>query len=263
MSSDVSAFNASHAQSCECFPLQNYVNNDTIKHCAGFELFFSRKIPAWKRSLDILGSIAGLIIFSPLFVLISLIIKIVSPGPTIFKQDRIGYGGKPFTFYKFRTMKINADPTKHQQYLANLISENSCEGGDMAKLDDEDPNIIPLGKILMNTCIDELPQLINVLLGNMSLVGPRPAIAYEVNQYLRWHCGRFDAMPGMTGLWQVSGKNRLSFREMVSLDIRYCRNMSFFEDVRILLMTPFAIFLNMIHRETTKNVFLEGEKKHA
>ncbi len=235
-----------------------------IKHCTGYELFFSRKIPVWKRHLDILGSIAGLIILAPLFVLVWLIIKIVSPGPALFKQVRIGYGGKPFTFYKFRTMDINADTTRHQQYLAELISENSCRGKDvMAKLDDEDPNIIPLGKFLRKACIDELPQLINVLLGNMSLVGPRPAIPYEVEQYLRWHSGRFDALPGMTGLWQVSGKNCLSFREMVRLDIRYSKNMSLMEDLRILFKTPLAIFSIVTGAEKKGKLFSKGAQKYA
>ena len=112
---------------------------------------------------------------------------------------------------------------------------------------DDNPNIIPFGKIIRKTCLDELPQFLNVLCGDMSLVGPRPPIPYEVEEYLRWHKGRFDAIPGMTGLWQVSGKNRLSFKEMVRLDIRYSRSLSLFLDLKILLMTPYAIISEFNH----------------
>ena len=144
---------------------------------------------------------------------------------------------------------MNCNPSDHRQYYARLI--NSCNIGNdsderMLKLDNQDPNIIPFGKFLRNTCLDELPQLLNVLWGDMSLVGPRPPIQYEVAEYSRWHNGRFDAVPGMTGLWQVSGKNRLTFKEMVRLDIRYTRNLSFIGDVKILLMTPLAILSELI-----------------
>jgi lipopolysaccharide/colanic/teichoic acid biosynthesis glycosyltransferase len=214
------------------------------------EPFFVRKIPFWKRGLDLFGSIIGLIILSPLFFLISLIIKIVSPGPVFFIQTRIGYGGKTFSLIKFRTMVVNTDSETHQNYCAELIN-GDCEKQNidrpMIKLDEDNPNIILFGKILRKCCLDELPQLINVLRGDMSLVGPRPAIPYEVNEYLRWHKGRLDAVPGMTGLWQVSGKNLLSFKEMVRLDIRYSRNLSLFSDFKILLMTPFAIISQFNH----------------
>jgi len=199
--------------------------------------------------MDILGSILGLILFAPVFLLIPLIIKVVSPGPVFFKQERIGFGGKKFIFLKFRTMRINCEPSVHRQYYARLI--NGCKKGDdsdecMLKLDNHDPQIIPFGKLLRKTCLDELPQFANVLRGEMSLVGPRPPIPYEVAEYSRWHNGRFDALPGMTGLWQVSGKNRLSFKEMVRLDIRYSRNLSFVGDVKILLLTPLAILSELI-----------------
>ena len=146
-------------------------------------------------------------------------------------------------------MKVNCDPSVHRQYYARLI--NGCKNGDdsdecMLKLDNHDPQIIPFGQLLRKTCLDELPQLVNVLRGEMSLVGPRPPIPYEVAEYSKWHNGRFDAVPGMTGLWQVSGKNRLSFKEMVRLDIRYSRDLSFIGDVKILLMTPLAIISELI-----------------
>jgi lipopolysaccharide/colanic/teichoic acid biosynthesis glycosyltransferase len=199
---------------------------------------------ALKRGFDIIGSSVFLLLFSPLFLVLSVIIKVVSPGPIFYKQRRIGYAGEPFTFLKFRTMTFGADSHDHQEHLSQLIkSETSgdCADVPMVKLD-HDPQIIPCGNLLRKSCLDELPQLINVLRGEMSLVGPRPPIPYEVKEYLTWHRGRFDAIPGMTGLWQVSGKNKLSFRDMVRLDIRYSRERSLWLDIKILFRTPLAIF---------------------
>ena len=227
-----------------------------FKKIETIEPFFVRKIPVWKRTLDIFGSFLGLIILSPLFLLIAISIKIVSPGPVFFKQTRIGYGAKEFNFWKFRTMKANADSSVHQEYLCELINEEDEDGEQsvkpMTKLDCDNPNIIPFGHFLRNSCLDELPQLINVLLGDMSLVGPRPPIPYEVEEYLIWHKNRFDGLPGMTGLWQISGKNRLTFKEMIRLDIQYERQMSLITDLKILLMTPSAILSEyMCSRQVT------------
>jgi len=211
--------------------------------------FFVSKTPLWKRTMDIIGAILGLILFAPLMLFISLLIKMVSQGPILFKQERVGFGGELFQFLKFRTMKVNADTTKHQQYYADLIKCSSSKDNSekcMTKLDDSNTDIIPFGKILRNTCLDELPQLINVLRGDMSLIGPRPPIFYEVEKYLRWHNGRFDSVPGMTGLWQVSGKNRLTFNEMIRLDVQYSRRLSFWLDIKILLMTPAAVILHFM-----------------
>ena len=225
--------------------IEKEINKQTILRSKTIlEPFYVRKIPPWKRTMDIIGAIFGLIFFSPLMLLISLLIKIVSPGPILFKQERVGFGGKSFQFLKFRTMKVNADKTKHQKYYTQLInaSLNGVKSEKvMTKLDDSNTDIIPFGRILRITYLDELPQLLNVLIGDMSIVGPRPPIFYEVEEYLRWHNGRFDSVPGMTGLWQVSGKNRLTFREMIQLDVRYSRQLSFWLDIKILLMTPFAI----------------------
>ena len=138
-------------------------------------------------------------------------------------------------------MNVNVDTTAHQKLLAELIKDdNNAEGKVMTKLD-HDPQIIPFGNILRKSCIDELPQLINVLLGDMSLIGPRPPIPYEVDEYDRWHKERLATVPGMTGLWQVSGKNRLTFKQMVRLDIRYLRKQSLWHDIKILFSTPKAI----------------------
>jgi len=159
-----------------------------------------------------------------------------------FKQERIGRGGSSFVFLKFRTMKNDNETSTHKKLLADMI--NSCEedeGIPMTKMDN-DPRIAPLGKFLRQTCLDELPQLINVLKGEMSMVGPRPPIAYEVAEYHDWHKDRFDVIPGMTGLWQVSGKNRLTFKQMIRADINYSRKMSLVLDLKILMLTPLAIF---------------------
>lgn len=200
------------------------------------------KMPKWKRLMDIVGAAIGLVILSPLFLLIGAFIKIVSPGPVFFEQERIGLGGRPFSFWKFRTMKVDVDTTAHQQLLHDLIRDGGRDdsGKPMTKLD-HDPQIIPCGKILRKSCIDELPQLFNVLLGDMSLIGPRPPIPYEVDVYDCWHTARLGVIPGMTGLWQVSGKNRLTFKEMVRLDIRYNRKSSLWLDLKILFLTPKAI----------------------
>jgi lipopolysaccharide/colanic/teichoic acid biosynthesis glycosyltransferase len=197
--------------------------------------------------MDMMGAAIGLLIFSPFFVLIALYIKCVSPGSVFFRQERIGFGGKSFHLLKFRTMHQNVNTKEHEAYLSQLIrSELSGDHGDLPMFKKENPSqIIPFGKILRNTCLDEIPQLINVFRGEMSLIGPRPPIPYEVKEYLQWHNHRFDSLPGMTGLWQVSGKNNLSFREMIRLDIRYSNKISFLLDMKILLRTPQAIIMNI------------------
>ena len=196
------------------------------------------KIPLWKRAVDIVGSIFALLLLSPLLLVVPILIKIVSPGPVLFRQDRIGYRGKVFTIWKFRTMHVGADTTPHQNYLQELIHNEKA----MTKLDNgRDRRIIPFGGILRATGIDELPQLINVFLGDMSLVGPRPCLAYEVREYSSWQMRRFDAVPGLTGLWQVSGKNRTTFKEMMRLDIVYAKKPAFLLDMMIFLKTIPAV----------------------
>jgi len=230
-----------------------WLTSDTTSNCRmspqGQEPFFLQSTRIWKRAFDIVGSIIALIILSPLFVFVSLLIKAVSVGPVFFKQQRVGYKGRAFTMLKFRTMKVNANAVEHKQYVTKLINSAAQNGTDadkpMTKLNNH-WEWIRFGRILRRTCIDELPQLINVLGGEMSLIGPRPALAYEVEQYLPWHYRRFDILPGMTGLWQVSGKNRLSFNEMVRLDIRYAKQQSIWLDIKILLRTPFAIISQFV-----------------
>lgn len=237
------------------------LNKPYIRSIPSLKPFFISKMPAWKRSMDVVGAVIGLIAFSPLIILISLLIKIISPGPVFFRQQRIGFGGECFVFLKFRTMGYNENASEHQQYLADLI--DSCKsdeesGSPMTKLDCSNPNIFPFGRFLRNSCLDELPQLINVLRGEMSLVGPRPPISYEVEEYLRWHNGRFNTVPGMTGLWQVSGKNRLTFKEMIRLDIRYSRKMSIWADLKIMLKTPLAIIQELNYNRKQVKYAREG-----
>jgi lipopolysaccharide/colanic/teichoic acid biosynthesis glycosyltransferase len=203
---------------------------------------------SFKRLIDVLGSVLALIVGSPLFFLIALAIKLTSPGPVFFRQTRIGQHGNPFTFLKFRSMYVNSDPAIHRAYVQQLIagraarmpSDKSKEG--VYKLT-KDPRITRVGSFLRRTSLDELPQFINVLKGEMSLVGPRPAVPYEVEAYDLWHRNRIlEVKPGITGLWQVSGRSQVKFDDMVRLDLRYARACSFWLDVKIITRTPLVMF---------------------
>jgi exopolysaccharide biosynthesis polyprenyl glycosylphosphotransferase len=198
-----------------------------------------------KRGLDIAGSLSLLILLSPLFLLIAALVKLKSPGPVFYRQTRVGQMRKTFTCFKFRTMRVDADHGIHQEFVSSFIKSGAQaqEAGrkGVFKITD-DPRVTRLGRILRRTSLDELPQLWNVLRGDMSLVGPRPPVPYEVEQYQPWHCRRvLEAKPGLTGLWQVSGRSRTTFDEMVRLDLRYARACSLWTDLRILLATPRAV----------------------
>lgn len=203
----------------------------------------SRPFPLWKRGMDVAGSFLLLMLFTPVILVMAVLVKSVSRGPAFIKQERIGVSGQPFGFWKLRTMRVDADASKHREYVTGLITESAgCQTEKaMKKLDAHDPNIIPFGRILRDSGLDELPQLVNVFRGEMSLVGPRPCLRYEYDKYMLWQTRRFDIVPGMTGLWQVSGKNTTSFNEMMRLDIRYSRIVTFLVDIKILLMTGPAI----------------------
>ena len=201
-----------------------------------------------KRGLDILGALFFIILFSPMILVTSLAIIMTSKGPILFKQERLGYWGKPFHFLKFRTMYTDCDVNRHRAYVKKLIKgENGAvnlgtKERPYYKLT-KDPRITPLGRILRQSSLDEIPQFFNVLKGDMSLIGPRPPIPYEVEEYKKWHFRRlFQVKPGITGLWQVSGRNRTTFDEMVRLDIQYAQNLSFLLDLKILLKTFKAVF---------------------
>ncbi len=200
-----------------------------------------------KRVIDVVGSLLALAVGGPIFLLIALAIKLTSPGPVFFRQTRVGQYGIPFTFLKFRSMFVNCDPTIHKQYVQQLITgraermpSDDAKGG-VYKLT-KDPRITRVGFFLRRTSLDELPQFINVLLGEMSLVGPRPAVVYEVEAYNLWHRNRIlEVKPGITGLWQVNGRSRVKFDDMVRLDLRYARSSSLWLDLKILVMTPLAV----------------------
>jgi exopolysaccharide biosynthesis polyprenyl glycosylphosphotransferase len=196
-----------------------------------------------KRAFDTVAISLGIILISPLLVLIAILIKLDSPGPVFFRQQRIGENGRAFTMVKFRSMKTENDASAHRQHVAKLIQENlSAEqmGDKSLKLED-DPRITRVGKFIRKTSLDELPQLFNVLRGEMSLVGPRPPLPYEVELYQDWHKRRLEAIPGITGLWQVAGRNRVSFDEMVRMDLEYIEHQSLWLDIKILLQTPLAV----------------------
>ena len=202
-----------------------------------------------KRVIDILGGLVGLIIFSPFFITMPFLIKITSRGPVFFKQKRVGQLGNIFTFLKFRTMHVNNDAVIHQEYIKKFIreqksydSKNSGEKQECTYKIKNDPRVTPIGNFLRKTSIDELPQFINVLKGEMSLVGPRPPIPYEIENYATWHKRRItEVKPGITGLWQVMGRSSTTFDEMVRLDLRYVRNWSLWLDIKIIIKTPWVL----------------------
>ena len=200
-----------------------------------------------KRAMDVFGSGLALIMLAPLLVLIAAAIKASSNGPIFFRQKRVGQHGQCFTFLKFRSMYVNNDASQHKQYVRQLIAGQAAKSpstdpnGGVFKLTN-DPRITRVGRFLRRTSLDELPQFLNVIRGEMSLVGPRPAIPYEVEAYDIWHRRRvLEAKPGITGLWQVQGRSRVGFDEMVRLDLRYVRCWSPWLDLKILLQTPKAV----------------------
>jgi lipopolysaccharide/colanic/teichoic acid biosynthesis glycosyltransferase len=206
-----------------------------------------RGMLALKRTVDVLGSLFLLLLFLPLLVVIAAAVKLTSKGPVFFRQQRVGQYGQCFTFLKFRSMRNRNDHSQHMQYVKQMIEGNANrvsakgEGEGVYKLVN-DPRITPLGKFLRRTSLDELPQFLNVLWGDMSLVGPRPPIPYEVAAYQTWHRRRvLDVKPGITGLWQVTGRSRVSFDDMVRLDLHYANFWSLWLDVKILMRTPGAV----------------------
>ena len=198
----------------------------------------SGEVPGWKRFLDLSCILLSLPLWLPVMGLISIAIMVVSPGPILFRQERIGYRGRRFSCLKFRTMLVGADTAVHKSHLHSLMNSRAP----MKKLDVAgDSRLIPLGALLRSTGLDELPQIINVLRGDMSLVGPRPCVPYEYEEYRPWQKERIKGLPGLTGLWQVSGKNKTTFDEMIHLDISYLRSKSIWLDLGIMLKTAPAL----------------------
>jgi len=216
------------------------------------DIFFEQPIfvtyKLFKRWFDILFSFFFMFMFSPFIIAICIAIKMTSKGPILFKQERLGYWGKRFKFLKFRTMYVDCETDVHKEYVKKLIKGENDEinhGTDESpyyKLN-RDRRITPVGKILRKACLDEIPQFINVLKGDMSVIGPRPPIPYEIEEYKSWHFRRlFQVKPGITGLWQVSGRNTTTFDEMVKLDIEYAKHLSLQMDIKILLRTLKVVF---------------------
>ena len=200
------------------------------------EALFSRPLPAWKRAIDVLGAGAGLALLAPLFGAVAVAIKIASPGPVLFRQTRSGRGGRPFAMYKFRSMVVDAERKK-----ADLLSFNEQDGPAFKIA--ADPRVTRLGRFLRSTSIDELPQLWNVLRGEMSLVGPRPLPCDESKACLGWQRRRLDVTPGLTCIWQVKGRSRVSFSEWCRMDLQYVARRGVRQDLTLLLLTLPAVLL--------------------
>ena len=214
-------------------------SNGNVPHVAS-ELSATsvRIVPAWKASLDITCILLLLPLWLPLMILLMLVTRIASPGPIFYRQKRIGLGGRHFSIWKFRTMRLSAETQTHERYLENLIRVD-CP---MTKLDAYgDPRLAPFGRVLRASGLDELPQIFNVLHGEMSLVGPRPCTPNEFDHYEPWQRQRVNCLPGLTGYWQVNGKNKTTFSEMIAMDLFYFKNMSILLDLKIMVKTGTAI----------------------
>lgn len=199
-----------------------------------------------KRAMDIAGSAFALLILSPVLLAIAIAIKLTSKGPVLFRQARLGQQGKKITMLKFRSMRTDCDSQIHKEYVTRFISgQGATEGGDQDRpiyKIQNDPRVTPVGAFLRRTSLDELPQFWNVLMGSMSLVGPRPPLEYEFKAYDAWHRRRvLEIKPGITGVWQVDGRSKTTFDDMVRLDLFYSRNWSLLLDIKILLQTPLAV----------------------
>lgn len=200
-----------------------------------------------KRVVDIFFAIILLVLTSPIWLAAALLIKATSPGPILFRQERIGVNGVPFTCYKFRTMHNGVSDSAHRSLVIRMLTsgERSIDADDgLPYKISGDPRIIRVGRWMRRTSLDELPQLFNVLRGEMSIVGPRPPLPYEVDRYENWQMERLTVRPGITGLWQVSGRNRLTYNEMCDLDIKYVRSWNVITDLLIMLSTPWVMFVD-------------------
>jgi lipopolysaccharide/colanic/teichoic acid biosynthesis glycosyltransferase len=201
------------------------------------------RAPGWKFRLDITCILLSLPVWLPLMILLMLVTRIASPGPIFYRQERVGFGGRHFFIWKFRTMKLSAETQAHECHLEQLIRVD-CP---MTKLDAYgDPRLAPFGRILRASGLDELPQIFNVLCGEMSLVGPRPCLPNEFAHYEQWQRERVNGLPGLTGFWQVNGKNETTFKEMIAMDLFYLKNMSILLDLKIMLKTGAAIARQLV-----------------
>ena len=192
----------------------------------------------WKFALDITCILLALPIWLPLMIMLMLVTRIASPGPIFYRQKRVGLGGRPFLIWKFRTMKVSAETQTHEHYFRELMEVDRP----MTKLDTYgDPRLAPFGRFLRASGLDELPQIFNVLCGDMSLVGPRPCTPNEFAHYEPWQRERVNGLPGLTGYWQVNGKNKTTFNEMIVMDLFYLKNLSILLDLKIIFKTGAVI----------------------
>jgi lipopolysaccharide/colanic/teichoic acid biosynthesis glycosyltransferase len=230
----------------------------------GLESPASSGLPLWKRFLDISLIVLTLICWLPVMVFLMGWIRLVSPGPIFYRQQRVGYRGRRFMIFKFRTMHVNADTRTHEEYFARLMEADRP----MVKLDAAgDSRLIRGGRFLRASGLDELPQIFNVLRGEMSLVGPRPCLPTEFDRYQQWQRERFNTAPGLTGYWQVNGKNTTTFKEMIAMDIFYVRKVSILLDVKIMFQTVPTLLREIgstVRRRTAKSVnFMMHREQHA
>ena len=195
---------------------------------------------AVKRVIDVTVATVGLVCLAPLLLLLVVWVRRSGPGGAIFRQTRVGLDQKPFVMYKFRTMKVGSDATLHQEYVRRLLAGEVISEGGLYKLS-ADPRVTKIGSFLRRSSMDELPQLLNVLMGDMSLVGPRPCLPYELERFPPWAVTRFAVRPGLTGIWQVSGRNRLSMLEGIRLDVGYVARRNLWMDLAILAATIRAV----------------------
>jgi lipopolysaccharide/colanic/teichoic acid biosynthesis glycosyltransferase len=219
---------------------------------AGVSVVSEPKVPRWKSLLDLACALISLPLWLSLMLLLMLITRIASPGPIFYRQKRVGLGGRHFLIWKFRTMKVNSETQTHEHYFEELMRANCA----MTKLDTRgDPRLAPFGRILRASGLDELPQIFNVLCGEMSLVGPRPCLPNEFAKYEPWQRQRVNTLPGLTGLWQVSGKNKTTFNEMIRMVLSYLKNMSMLLDLKIMLKTGTAIVRELfeLHQGASQN----------
>ncbi len=218
--------------------LDQYVGSTPISSsgAGAMEVLLAHPLPWWKRGTDIAGSFAGIVAASPVMLAAAAAIKMTSPGPVLFVQQRAGLAGRPFPIYKFRTMHTNAEARKQE------LRQHSEQDGPAFKMAN-DPRVTRIGKLLRKTSIDELPQLFNILKGDMTLVGPRPLPLREANGCARWQRRRLDVTPGLTCIWQVKGRSTVSFAEWIRMDIRYIRRRTFLQDMKLILQTiPAVLF---------------------
>jgi lipopolysaccharide/colanic/teichoic acid biosynthesis glycosyltransferase len=213
------------------------------------------RVPGWKYSFDLTWILLSLPIWLPLMLLLMLLTRIASPGPVFYRQKRVGLGGRHFFIWKFRTMKLSAETQTHERYFQELM-RSDCP---MTKLDAHgDPRLAPFGRILRASGLDELPQIFNVLCGEMSLVGPRPCLPNEFAKYDLWQRERVNGLPGLTGYWQVNGKNKTTFNEMIAMDLFYLKNMSILLDLKIMLKTCAVIAGQLFESRTAAQPGRQG-----